>query len=255
MTAQALQTEDETLASALAAGRRVAQAAETAGISESTAYHRLREPDVQARVFEIRAGVIETARNRIANRTIDACDTLTQLLVSRSEAIQLRAAKTLIELAVKLHDRDRHAVPPVPTEVSPVKSDRLSTTTPAPQVSDPQEPEPVRSEPIDLPRPVTARPEVTSTQEEGSTGSSTGPVPVSSPANGDSPMSSAEVARRVASTPSLLVTGGGGGSNKAARDLSNPVKTCHRPADRLPVSEVNRLSTGLTVALAGMGGE
>ncbi|MDB5313721.1 MAG: hypothetical protein JWO38_7923, partial [Gemmataceae bacterium] len=99
MTAQACQTADEILAHALAAGRTIDRAAKTADVSESTAYRRLREPAFQARVFELRAGVIETARNRIASGTLDACDTLHRLLISRSEAIQLRTAKTFIELA------------------------------------------------------------------------------------------------------------------------------------------------------------
>ena len=45
---------DEILAHALASGRPIAQAAHEAEVSESTAYRRLRDPDFQAHVAQIR---------------------------------------------------------------------------------------------------------------------------------------------------------------------------------------------------------
>ncbi|MDB5308520.1 MAG: hypothetical protein JWO38_2722, partial [Gemmataceae bacterium] len=218
-------------------------------------YHRLRDPAFQARVFEIRAAVLDTACGRIVGATTVACDTLHRLLVSPSEAVQLRAAKTLIELAVKLCDRDLRAKLSDPTETPPATTDSLSSATPVPQATGPQEPDPVRSEPVDSPRPVTPPTKSAAKQEERPAASDTVREPVASPASGDGHADSARNPRPVDLTPSLLATGEGGGTSKSAWDLSNPVKTCHRPAGRPPVSEVHRLSTGLTVALAGVAGE
>ncbi|MDB5311974.1 MAG: hypothetical protein JWO38_6176 [Gemmataceae bacterium] len=246
---------NEVLIRCLARGDTIPDAARAARVGESTVYRRLRDPAFRDRVFEIRAAVLDTTCGRIVGATTDACDTLHHLLESSSEGIQLRAAKTLIELAVKLCDRVPHAESSDPTETPPAKTDSLSPTTPATQATGPQEPDPVRSEPIDSSRPVTPGPEVAAKQEERPASPDAASEPVISPASGDGNAGSAREPRPVDLTPSLLVTGEGDRPNKSARNLSNPVKTCHRPAGRLPVSEVSRLSAGLTVALAGVGGE
>ncbi|MDB5313438.1 MAG: hypothetical protein JWO38_7640 [Gemmataceae bacterium] len=241
---------DELLAQTLAVGGTITTAARTVRVSERTVYHRLRDPAVQARVFEIRAAALDTTCGRIVGATSDACDTLHRLLGSESEGIQLRAAKTLIELAVKLCDRDLRADP---SETPPATTDSLSPATPVPQASGPQDP--IRSEPVDSPRPVTPPAEFTTTQEEHPAAPDTVREPVITPASGGGNAGSAREPRPVDLTPSLLATGEGDRPSKPARNLSNPVKTCHRPAGRSPVNEVNRLSAGLTVALAGVGGE
>ncbi|MDB5307990.1 MAG: hypothetical protein JWO38_2192 [Gemmataceae bacterium] len=242
---------DELLAQTLAVGGTILQAAKAARVSERTVYHRLRDPAFQDRVYEIRAVVLDTACGRIVGATADACDTLHRLLGSPSEGIQLRAAKTLIELAVKLCDRDHHADL---SETPPATTDSLSSATPVPQATGPQESDPIRSEPVD-PRPVTPGPKTAAKQEERPAAPDTVREPVASPTSGDGNAGSAREPRPVDLTPSLLATGEEDRPNKSARNLSNPVKPCHRPAGRLPVSEVHRLSAGLTVALAGVGGE
>ncbi|MDB5309397.1 MAG: hypothetical protein JWO38_3599 [Gemmataceae bacterium] len=153
---------DEFLAQTLAVGGTILQAAKAARVSERTIYHRLRDPAFQARVFEIRAAVLDTTCGRIVGATTDACDTLHCLLESASEGIQLRAAKTLIELAVKLCDRAPRAELSDPTETQPGKTDSLAPATPVPQDTGPQDP--IRSEPVDSPRPVTPCPESIATQ-------------------------------------------------------------------------------------------
>jgi hypothetical protein len=109
MTTQTQQPADELLAHALAAGRTIAGAAQTAGVSESTAYRRLREPGFRARVNELRAALLDAVTGQITAETLTACQVLSRLLRSPSEMTQLRAAKTMIELAFKIHDRDRRA--------------------------------------------------------------------------------------------------------------------------------------------------
>ncbi|MDB5311431.1 MAG: hypothetical protein JWO38_5633 [Gemmataceae bacterium] len=247
MTVHTSPAADEFLAQTLAVGGTILQAAKAARVSERTIYRRLREPAFRDRVFEIRAAVLDTTCGRIVGTTADACDTLHRLLESPSEAIQLRAAKTLIELAFKLHNRDLQAEPSDPNE-------SLSPAAPAIQDTGPQEPNPIRSEPIDLPRPVTPPPETAAKQEERPAAFDTAREPVVSPASGDGSAGSVEP-WPADLTPSLLATSEGGRTSKSARNLSNPVKTYHRPAGRSPVNEMDRLSTGLTVALAGVGGE
>ncbi|MDB5309449.1 MAG: hypothetical protein JWO38_3651 [Gemmataceae bacterium] len=253
MTAHTSRAADEFLAKTLAVGGTITAAAKAARVSESTVYRRLRDPAFRDRVYEIRAVVLDTSCGRIVGATTDACDTLHRLLGSSSEGIQLRAAKTLIELAVKLCDRDRRADPSDRTETLAATTDSLSPATPAAQDTGPQDP--IRSEPIDSPRPVTPPTESAAKQEERPAATDTGREPVVSPASVDGHADSTREPRPVDLTPSLLATGEGDRPSKTAWDLSNPVKTCHRPAGRLPVNEVNRLSTGLTVALAGVGGE
>jgi hypothetical protein len=93
---------DEALAVALAAGKPVAEAAKTAGVSEATAYRRRCDETFAARVRELRGAMVASAAGRLADGVAEAADVLRKLLASESEGIQLRAAVALLEQTVKV---------------------------------------------------------------------------------------------------------------------------------------------------------
>jgi hypothetical protein len=95
---------DSALLTALAAGATVREAAERAGLSERTTYRRLEDAEFRRRVTEARAAMVERAVGRLADGLTDAAAKLRQLLAARSEAIQLAAARSLLELGVKLRE-------------------------------------------------------------------------------------------------------------------------------------------------------
>ncbi|VTR92512.1 Uncultured bacterium genome assembly Metasoil_fosmids_resub OS=uncultured bacterium PE=4 SV=1 [Gemmata massiliana] len=95
---------DDALATALAAGKTVAEAATTAGVSEATAYRRQRDEAFIARVRELRAGFVTAAAGRLASTMTTAADVLGDLLGSASENVRLRAADRLLEIGVKVVD-------------------------------------------------------------------------------------------------------------------------------------------------------
>jgi hypothetical protein len=93
---------DETLAAELAVGRTVTEAAKAAGISEATAYRRLREKSFNDRVSELRSVMVKTAAGRLADGMTTAADVLRKLLTSKTEGIRLRAACAMLDQAVKV---------------------------------------------------------------------------------------------------------------------------------------------------------
>jgi AcrR family transcriptional regulator len=93
---------DEALAVALAAGRTVADAATAAGVSESTAYRRLRDPEFRARVTELRDEMVSRAAGRLADSMTEAADVLRALLADADPHLRHKAAVKLIELGVKV---------------------------------------------------------------------------------------------------------------------------------------------------------
>ena len=80
---------DLTLVLAVAAGLTNKQAAEQAGISESTVYRRLRDPVFKQQVGEARAATVEQASARLTAASLTAIQTLLQLLSAESESVRL----------------------------------------------------------------------------------------------------------------------------------------------------------------------
>ena len=89
---------------ALARGDTVAAAATTAGVSEATAYRRLREPEFRTHLNEARSAMVERAVARLADAATAAADTLRVLLSSDSDFAKLAAARSILELGVKLRE-------------------------------------------------------------------------------------------------------------------------------------------------------
>ena len=109
MTAGDRKTAEAALLAALAGGATVQEAAEQAGVSEATAYRRLREPAFCQQLSEARAELIKRAVGRLARDCSAAADTLRDLLTAESETVRLGAAKGILELAVKIREHDELA--------------------------------------------------------------------------------------------------------------------------------------------------
>jgi hypothetical protein len=95
---------DEALALALATGQTLRAAAEATGVGERTATRRVAEPGFRRRVGELRAEMTSRALGRMADGMADAADVLRQLLNAESESVRLGAARSLLELGVKLRE-------------------------------------------------------------------------------------------------------------------------------------------------------
>ena len=95
---------DEPLVLALAVGKTVRDAAVEAGVSERTVFRRLEEAEFLNRVTELRGRMVESASGRLANAAGAACDRLKGLLEAASESVQLGAARTILEQAVRLRE-------------------------------------------------------------------------------------------------------------------------------------------------------
>ena len=95
---------DHALIAALAGGVTVQDAAVTAGVGVATARRRLREPEFRRRVDEARADMIRQAVAQLSAASTDAVATLRGLLGAESESVRLGAARSILEVGVKLRE-------------------------------------------------------------------------------------------------------------------------------------------------------
>ena len=90
--------EDAALA-ALLSQPTLAQAAQQAGISESTMLRWLADPAFKARYREARRQVVELAVTNLQQSTADAVDTLTRNLQCGTPASEIAAAKSIMNIS------------------------------------------------------------------------------------------------------------------------------------------------------------
>src|SRR5262249_15556270 len=95
---------DGNLALAVATGQTLRDAARAAGVSERTAARRWADPAFRGRVTRLRGDMVQRSLGRMADGMAEAADVLRQLLGAESESVRLGAARSLLELAVKLRD-------------------------------------------------------------------------------------------------------------------------------------------------------
>ena len=95
---------DQALILAMAEGRTVREAANTAGLGERTATRRLADPDFRRRVAESRAEMVARALGKLADGMAEAADTLRLLLRAKGESVRLGAARSILELGNKLRE-------------------------------------------------------------------------------------------------------------------------------------------------------
>ncbi len=98
---------NEALITALAGGSKIEDAAREAGISESTAYRRLRDPDFRKKVADARAEMVSQAIGRLTLASTGATVTLIKLLAEPTPpAVRLGAARSILELGAKLRESE-----------------------------------------------------------------------------------------------------------------------------------------------------
>jgi hypothetical protein len=96
MAANGRKNADSALLLGLASGKTIADAAQSAGVSERTAFRR--------QVAELRAEMVSRALGKMADSMTEAADCLRALLHAESESTRLGAARSILELASKLRD-------------------------------------------------------------------------------------------------------------------------------------------------------
>jgi hypothetical protein len=104
MAASGRKSADDRLELGLAAGKTVQEAAQSAGVSERTAYRRLDDPEFRSRLTSLRAEMVAQATGKLANASAQAVDALTGLLMADSETVRLGAARSILELGIKLRE-------------------------------------------------------------------------------------------------------------------------------------------------------
>ena len=87
---------------ALAAGMSVRDAAAAAGVSESTVYRRMRDPQYRQEVQAVRGEMMSQALGAMADGMAEAAGVLRGLLRSNNEGIKLSAARSMLDLGVKI---------------------------------------------------------------------------------------------------------------------------------------------------------
>jgi hypothetical protein len=96
---------EDALLLALACGATVEAAARQCGLSESTAYRRLREPDFRRRLQEMRADMVQRTAGALTAAATEAVRTLLALQKeSAPPAVRLGAARATLELGMKLRE-------------------------------------------------------------------------------------------------------------------------------------------------------
>jgi hypothetical protein len=96
---------EDALLRALACGATVEAAARQCGLSESTAYRRLREPDFHRRLQELRADMAQRTAGALTAATTEAVRTLLALLKeSTPPAVRLGAARAVLEQSLKMRE-------------------------------------------------------------------------------------------------------------------------------------------------------
>jgi hypothetical protein len=95
---------DELIASAIASGSTIAQAATFAKVSEKTVRRRLDSPEFSARVATLQRKAIGRAMGELTDGASEGVKTLRGLLTAQSESVRLGAARSLIELCLKTRE-------------------------------------------------------------------------------------------------------------------------------------------------------
>lgn len=91
---------------ALATGQRIEEAAKQAGVSESTAYRRLRDPLVRERVAELQREALERATAALVTLAVAAVAALGELLSCPAQSVRLGAARAVLELGTRLRETE-----------------------------------------------------------------------------------------------------------------------------------------------------
>jgi hypothetical protein len=102
---QRRRTADDAMVLALACGATVESAAQRAGVSERTAFRRLKDAAFQERVQATRLEMVQRTGGMLTAASLEAVKTLMQLLQTSSSAtVRLGAARTILDLSMKVRE-------------------------------------------------------------------------------------------------------------------------------------------------------
>jgi hypothetical protein len=99
-----LSPKQERLATLLAAGRNLRDAAREAGISERQAYRWLDEDAFNCRVNHHRSRLVVETLSRLAGIATRAVDTLTEALESTNDNVRVKAAIGILDQLIKIRE-------------------------------------------------------------------------------------------------------------------------------------------------------
>lgn len=94
----------EAVAVALASGKTARAAAAECGVGERTVGLWMADDVFRRRVGELRGEMVARAVGKMADGMADAADELRRLLAAESESVRLGAARSVLELGVKLRE-------------------------------------------------------------------------------------------------------------------------------------------------------
>jgi len=96
---------DEALLMALVCGATVENAARAAGVGERTVYRRLKNPAFRQQLQQRRGDIVQRAAGLLTAAALEAIKTLVGLQKPSSPAaVQLGAARSILELGMKLRE-------------------------------------------------------------------------------------------------------------------------------------------------------
>lgn len=96
---------DDALVLALACGATVEAAARQCDVSERTVYKRLKEPEFQARVKQVRSDMVRRSAGLLSAASGEAVRTLLALMKDAAPPpVRLGAAKAVLELGMKIRE-------------------------------------------------------------------------------------------------------------------------------------------------------
>jgi hypothetical protein len=105
MPQQGRRKANHVLLTALACGATVEGAANKAGVSPATVYRRLKDPEFQRELHQLRSEMVQRMAGMLAAAGGEAVKSLLALLKETGPAaVRLGAARSVIELAVKLRE-------------------------------------------------------------------------------------------------------------------------------------------------------
>jgi len=97
---------DETaVIAALAAGASAEAAARSGGVSRRTVYRRLEDPTFRKAVDDARAAILARAVAKLTASSTEAAETLRRLLYSPLDFARLAAARSILEIGVKMREQ------------------------------------------------------------------------------------------------------------------------------------------------------
>ena len=96
---------DAVLAAELAGGATVADAARAAGLSEATAYRRLRDEGFKRQVEEARSEIVGRAVAKLTGASVRAVETLEALLDSEMDFARLGAARAILDVGIRMREQ------------------------------------------------------------------------------------------------------------------------------------------------------